>query len=373
MDSEFYHVALDRIRYSLVWEDSNTLYHGLAIKPQDRLLIISSAGCNVLNALLKKPRQVTAIDLNPAQNKLLSFKKHLILYHEHAVLRALMGLDGKEKVAEAWQQVEKALPGETKGFWSSFFRNHPEGLITSGRLETYVTGFIQTLEAGTQEKLRRLVNFADLADQRAFFRRELHPTAFRSQFIQYFDEANLSKGRDPKLFKYAAVAGGETFYERLLHHVSTHLVKDNFFTRFFFFGPEGLPEHLLPPCYRNENHATLREQLPHLRIRTGEAVDFLFSEEGADINKASLSNIFEYTSPAAFEEVCRSLSSGPGRDLRFIFWNLLHEQGASCETADWADRGLSDQLSHNEACFYFRNVRAMETAPVGVKQKAFCC
>ena len=33
MNSEFYNVALDRIRYSLVWEDSRTLYGALAINP----------------------------------------------------------------------------------------------------------------------------------------------------------------------------------------------------------------------------------------------------------------------------------------------------------------------------------------------------
>ena len=55
MHSEFYNVALDRIRYSLVWEDSTTLYAGLNIRPGDTVLVITSAGCNALNALLLGP------------------------------------------------------------------------------------------------------------------------------------------------------------------------------------------------------------------------------------------------------------------------------------------------------------------------------
>ncbi len=56
MESEFYKVALDRLRYSLVWEDSRTLYGALSIQPTDHVLVVASAGCNALNALLKNPR-----------------------------------------------------------------------------------------------------------------------------------------------------------------------------------------------------------------------------------------------------------------------------------------------------------------------------
>ena len=65
MNSEFQNVALDQLRYSLVWEGSATLYRALDIQPDDHVLVITGAGCNVLNTLLQAPRQVTAIDLNP--------------------------------------------------------------------------------------------------------------------------------------------------------------------------------------------------------------------------------------------------------------------------------------------------------------------
>ena len=43
MQSEFYNVALDRVRYSLVWEDTDTLYNALDISSDDHLLIITDS------------------------------------------------------------------------------------------------------------------------------------------------------------------------------------------------------------------------------------------------------------------------------------------------------------------------------------------
>lgn len=361
MQSEFYNVALDRVRYSLVWEDSATLYKALRIEPQDHVLVVTSAGCNVLNALLKAPASLTAIDLNPVQNKLLLFKKHIIIHHDHATLRNLMGLEGKEAVAKAWWAIKDQLSPADRSFWASFFEAHPEGLLASGRLEAYITGFYPTLDEGLQAKLRHLLQFTDVAQQAAYFHRELHNSPFREQFIRYFDEENLSKGRDPELFKYATESGGATFYRRLLQQVSTSLVQHNFYFRFFFFGTEDLPEELLPPCYQQKHFDLLREQIGKLEVVTGEAVDYLLSAPGQPVNKASLSNIFEYTSHEEFRRVCRSLYQD--RDLHLVYWNLLNRQGE--EGA--APLSVTPVEPEPGSCFYFHNVCLL--APGGASTK----
>jgi S-adenosylmethionine-diacylglycerol 3-amino-3-carboxypropyl transferase len=364
MHSEFYNVALDRIRYSLVWEDSTTLYTGLGIRPGDTVLVITSAGCNALNALLGNPRQVVAIDLNPVQNKLLALKRHVILHHEHEVLRGLMGLDGPVAVRSAWQQLERTLPVALQKYWSAFFDCHPDGLLTAGRLEAYVTGFYATLAPSTQRKLRSLAGFADVDAQRRYFRTELDGSAFREQFVAYFDEQNLSKGRDPRLFAYARESGGEAFYNRLVQQVSTTLVGQNFFFRFLFFGPLGIPERILPPCYQRKHYRSLRAQLPKLTLVEGEAVDYLLSPEGAAVDKASLSNIFEYTSRKEFEKACHLLFTERRRPLRFLFWNLLQEQGICPGSAGYDLVRTTELPAGAHSCFYFRNVRALESKPV---------
>lgn len=370
LNSEFYNVALDQLRYSLVWEDSSTLHAALSIEPTDHVLAITSAGCNVLNALLASPAQVTAIDLNPVQNQLLLLKAELIRHHEHATLRGLLGLDGPGGVATAWLAAAPALPAAMRDYWGPFFAAHPAGILTAGKLERYLTGFLPTLPAGLQQKLRQLVAFDTVAAQRDFFAAELESTDFEARFVTYFDEANLSQGRDPALFKYALESGGQTFYARLKKALGTKLMRDNFFFRFFFFGPLGLSETMLPPCYQAGHHARLRQQLPKLRVVIGEAVGYLTSAAGRTITKASLSNIFEYTSPEEFQRVSHGLFPAGGRPLRLVYWNLLQNQG------DWGPDPLplngaaSAQLSQDDACFFFRNVRVLDsrlvTVPAGI-------
>ncbi|MCC2548867.1 BtaA family protein [Hymenobacter sp. BT175] len=363
MQSEFYNVELDRLRYSLVWEGSATLYQALQLQPTDHALIICGAGCNVLNTLLQAPASVTAIDLNPAQSRLLQLKQHVIQHHAHPVFRGLIGFDGPDAARQAWAEVRATLGAEEQPYWESFFASHPGGILTAGRLESFITNFFATLDAAAQARLRHLLSFDNEEAQHRYFVSEVEPTDFRRQFIDYFDEANLSKGRDPKLFKYAEESGGEAFFARLRRHLGTQLARDNFFLRFFFFGPE-LPDHVLPPCYQAAHYETLRRQLPTLRIETGEAIDFLLSEEGRIITKASLSNIFEYVSPAEFERVCQALGQR-GVPLRVVFWNLLLSQAEARTATIPLLAAESAKLSAHEACFYFRNVRVLSWEPSG--------
>ncbi|RSK35401.1 DUF3419 family protein [Hymenobacter metallilatus] len=363
MKTEFCAVALDCLRYSLVWEDSRTLYGALTLQPTDHVLVVTSAGCNALNALLKCPRQVTAIDLNPVQNQLLRLKMHVIAFHEHSVLRGLLGLAGPAAVTDAWQVVGPTLPDAQRVFWAAFFAENPAGILLAGRLERYVTGFLPTLAPALQAKLRQLAEFDDVAEQAAYFAAELETTEFAARFTAYFDAANLSRGRDPRLFRHAAESGGAAFYERLRAAVRTELVRDNFFFRFFFFGPEHLPYAILPPCYQRRHYELLRRQLPKLRLLEGEAVDFLRSPAGQDVTKASLSNIFEYTSAAEFQGTVQALFAD-GRALRVVYWNLLLDQGTAspgCATLLPVAEAASARLSRQDACFYFRNVRVLDS------------
>jgi S-adenosylmethionine-diacylglycerol 3-amino-3-carboxypropyl transferase len=349
MQSEFHRVELDRIRYSLVWEDFNTLYDALDYKSKDRLLIITSAGCNVLNSILAPIESVTAIDLNPVQNALLKLKMYIIQNHDYQIYASVLGLLGPERVQKAWLAVSMTLPTEDKDLWDKYFKELPEGLLLTGKLEQYVAPFLSSLSIDIKDKLSALLGFSTPAEQYAFFIAELDCTEFRHAFINYFNEANLSKGRDSKLFKYAEEQCGEIFYSRLKDQLKDFLVRENFYFRFFFFGIQDMP-HLLPACYQEKNYEGLKNSLHKINIVTGEAVDYLLSDSGSKITKAGLSNIFEYTTHEVFNAVCSDLASH-NPSLTFIYWNLLQEQALN------GNISAKHSLIHprKESCFYFRN------------------
>ncbi len=245
MHSAFTQIPLDRLRYGLVWEDYRTLYRALALGPGDHILLITSAGCNALNALLANLRRVTAIGLNPVQNQLLALKMHVIAHYSPAVL---LGLAGPAAVAGATAKQRATLPAAAYARWAAYLAQHSGGLLLAGQLEGYVTGFVPTLPAAWQARLRHLLTCGTVAAQAAYFEAELNQFGFRTRFIDYFDAANLSRGRAPRLYSHAADAGGATFFERR-RHLGWHLARDNFFFRFLFFGPENLPEETPPLCY----------------------------------------------------------------------------------------------------------------------------
>lgn len=354
MHSEFYNVELDRIRYSLVWEDFNTLSNGLQFCAHDNLLVITSAGCNVLNSVLLPVRHVTAIDINPVQNNLLRFKMHVIKQHNYDTYKAIMGFKGGDHAQRAWWSIKQSLPDSSCLFWDDFFAQHTDGILVSGKLENYLTRFFSTLDGAIQRKLQKLFTFSDVASQLSFFSKELNVPAFRDAFILYFNEVNLSKGRDAKLFKYAEEKSGETFYNRLVDHVSKFLVMENFFLRFFFFNPEEIPDNLLPLCYQEQNFEHLRSNLHKISIVDGEAIEFLLSDKGLAVTKASLSNIFEYTTHEDFNSVCKAITTF-NPSLTFMYWNLLQAQSL-VNVHGYQVRSLPAQ---RESCFYFKNANSV--------------
>lgn len=64
----------------------------LALGADDTMLVITSAGCNVLDYVLAGPRRIDAVDANPRQSALLELKMAGVRRLEHADFFAIFGL-----------------------------------------------------------------------------------------------------------------------------------------------------------------------------------------------------------------------------------------------------------------------------------------
>lgn len=60
--------------YNTCWEDPEVDRQALRLAAEDRLLVITSAGCNALDYALQGPSKIHAVDANPRQNALLELK-----------------------------------------------------------------------------------------------------------------------------------------------------------------------------------------------------------------------------------------------------------------------------------------------------------
>lgn len=358
MNSEFHNIELDRIRYSIVWEDYQSLYEGLTISSDDALMIITSAGCNVLNALLQNPTHIYAVDINAYQNKLLDFKLNLYKNSNYEIFSILLGLDENSNCLEALHSIKDYFEEKEYEDWKEFFTKHPQGLLCSGQLEKYIHSFLHQLDDKEQELLANVSDSKNIKEQIDKFNKLISDTKFELKFKVHFNNENLSKGRDPKLFKYADEKGDSAFYNRLYNYAQHHLLKHSFYMQFFFYGLKGIKNELLPPCYRKENFDAIKKNSHKISLHTDDAIDFLTLNSSLGITKASLSNIFEYTSTEEFEASIEELKN-KSSIKSIVFWNLLHEQAISLPSYHYLDIEKSNKITHNESCFYFKNVRAL--------------
>src|ERR1700688_3702617 len=69
--------------YNTCWEDPALDREALALGPADRVMVITSAGCNAMDYLLAGAGEVNAIDVNPIQNALLELKRAGVLGLDH--------------------------------------------------------------------------------------------------------------------------------------------------------------------------------------------------------------------------------------------------------------------------------------------------
>ena len=73
-DKVFSFIHQNNLIYNTSWEDPRIDRQLLQMDAQSRIMMITSAGCNVLDYALDNPKQICTLDANPRQNALLRLK-----------------------------------------------------------------------------------------------------------------------------------------------------------------------------------------------------------------------------------------------------------------------------------------------------------
>ncbi len=109
--------------YNTCWEDPAVDRLVLNIEPDDRMLVITSAGCNVLDYALVGPHHIHAVDANPRQNALLELKLAGIRQLEHADFFAAFG-DGHHPGFEDLyrRRLRRVLSSYARAYWDKRVR-----------------------------------------------------------------------------------------------------------------------------------------------------------------------------------------------------------------------------------------------------------
>ncbi len=171
----FQFVHGNNLVYNTCWEDPRLDRQTLNLTSQDRLLVITSAGCNALDYLLAGAGQVYAVDMNPRQNALLELKASAIRNLSYEQFFDMFGR-GHLPMAESLYaaKLRESLSAQSRKYWDRWikFFDHPKKSFyfrgTSGTFAHMVGNYIDKV-ARCRGEINELLDASSLDTQRELY------------------------------------------------------------------------------------------------------------------------------------------------------------------------------------------------------------
>lgn len=291
-DRFFQMVHGNRLIYNACWEDPAIDRKLLALTPQSRIVMITSAGCNALDYLLDGPAQIHAVDTNPRQNALLELKMSLIRRGNHQDFFEMFGKGAHQDYKGVYNSVREKLAGDAELYWDKkikYFK--PDNSIrrsfyyhgTSG----WVAWFFRMYVFYIKRKAGRFVH--DLLAAETI---EQQQEIYQQIDDSIWDGFNRWVVRQPALMSLVGVPrpqiqlidetypGGLGCYirDKLRHVFTTVPIKNNYFWRVYLMG--SYHENCCPNYLQPDNFEKLRHNIDKIKTYTCTLTDFLKQNSG---------------------------------------------------------------------------------------------
>jgi S-adenosylmethionine-diacylglycerol 3-amino-3-carboxypropyl transferase len=164
------------IVYNQCWEDPRLDRVALELTPQDRVVVITSAGCNALDYALAGAGHVHAVDMNPKQNHLLELKLAGLRNLDYDTFWNLFGkgclLDWNSVYVH---QLRPHLQADARRYWdrkgSLFKRGRRKSFYfrcTSGTFAWFVNYYVDRV-AKMRDAVNALLAAENVEQQRSLF------------------------------------------------------------------------------------------------------------------------------------------------------------------------------------------------------------
>lgn len=378
--------------YNACWEDPRLDRVALNLGPDDTVLMITSAGCNVLDYALLEPRHIYAVDVNFRQNALLELKLAGIKALEFNDFFSMFGDGALTNYRTIYQQKLRALLSPTAQAywdrrisyfsgegWQSTFYYHG----TSGAFARMAKTYAKHI-AGAQESLEALCSAQSLEEQREIY----HRTALRQVFFKRYVRWILSQDttlsligvprQQRKQVEQDYPGGIAQFMEDCADAVFTRIpFWDNYFWQVYIRGtytPSCCPEYL-----KAENFERLKAGLTdRISIHTCTLTDFLNAQHPtisravlldhmdwlSSVNYAALQQEWQTLIDHATPEARLIWRSG-GLDVTYVDPIEISYQGQPCRVGELLtyDRDLAATLHaqdrvHTYGSFYIATLNA---------------
>lgn len=276
--------------YNASWEDPRIDRKLLELDDSSKVVVLTSAGCNVLDYLLDSPTEINAIDVNPRQNALLNLKLALIKHSNFDDLFAMFGQGSHTEFREVYSGVRQFLTDDDQQFWDKkivyFDQNSRKKSFyyygASGLLAWVISQYLSRNKE-LRDGLFSLFDAEDLAEQKAIFDR-IEPMIwgkFMSWLVRQPFVLTLAGVPRPQIRliteQYPGGVGG--FISDKFRHVFTEiLAEDNYFWRVYLTG--SYSSQCCPNYLKAENFFELRSAADCVKVHNNSVTGFLQTNPG---------------------------------------------------------------------------------------------
>jgi S-adenosylmethionine-diacylglycerol 3-amino-3-carboxypropyl transferase len=247
-------------------------------------VVITSAGCNVLDYLLDDPGSIHAVDMNFRQNALLALKMALIRHGDFDALFGFFGEGGTPAYREIYQNIRPCLQDWARVYWDakiSYF--NPGGMRQSfywrGAAGDFAWLFQKFFLNGKGQDLAlALLEAEGLEEQRDLYRRvESHLFGRGTTWLLRRPEALALVGvpsQQLRLVDQQYPGGLAGFLRDNLRQVFTRVpIRGNYFWRVYLTGrytADCCPRYLKPAHFQ-----TLMNRVDRVSLHTDTVTGFL--------------------------------------------------------------------------------------------------
>jgi S-adenosylmethionine-diacylglycerol 3-amino-3-carboxypropyl transferase len=349
--------------YNTCWEDPAVDRLALALGAQDRMLVIASAGCNVLDYALVAPACIHAVDANPRQTALLELKLAGIRHLEFEDFFAVFGEGRHPGFAFVYRAaLRDRLPPFARDYWDrhghwfwgddpgdSFYYHGLSGVVARG-FRVYL-GLRPRLRAGVET----LLEARSLQDQRLIYDRHVRPQlwgrtvnwALSRQFTMCLLGVPHPQRKEVERQHRDGAAG---FVREAVDYVFRSLpLWTNYFWTLYLRGryrADCCPEYLRP-----ENFAALKQGLAErIEVHTCTVTEFLRGTRER-ISRFVLLDHMDWMSsyyPEALAEEWDAICGRAAHDARVIFRSAHREPGYLDALRLGDGRALRDRIEFHE-------------------------
>jgi S-adenosylmethionine-diacylglycerol 3-amino-3-carboxypropyl transferase len=323
--------------YNTCWEDPRLDREAMQITPDDSILAITSAGCNVLDYLLDEPRRIYAVDMNPRQNALLELKLAGIRRLEYEDFYELFGNGYSAAARSVYQNaLRDALSPWSQRYWDRwmcFFDDRRLPFYFRGTSGVFarlmnmyvdrivrVRPIVESLLAATSVDEQRRIYDEQLRER--FWTRALSFLLGRDMTLSLVGVPRAQRKQVERDYE----GGIAKFVQDCLETVFARLpLVDNYFWRVYITGrytPTCCPEYLKPAAFQR-----LKDGLAdRIEIHTNSVQGFL-EQNDVSISRFVLLDHMDWMSTQ-------------GRHLLDLEWRAIIQRATSDARFLWRSGGL---------------------------------